>query len=111
MSNGQERPRGILALCPVPCALTFHLKPSTLDPKPSTRQLQQWFLKLSVNKEGVLYEDSSIQIGLKTQYQVCYSPLAHTHPLLAVRACKHSAGMRIFNSLVLMRCLLLVAGQ
>lgn len=100
------------ALCPVPLPSISNPQLSTLNPsKPSTRQLQQWFLKLSVNKEGVLYEDSSIQIGLKTQYQVCYSPLAHTHPLLAVRACKHSAGMRIFNSLVLMRCLLLVAGQ
>jgi len=34
----------------------------------TAEQLQQWFLRLAVNKEGVLYEDAFIQIGLKTQY-------------------------------------------
>lgn len=35
----------------------------------SKDQVLQWFTRLSANKEGVLFEDSVVQIGLKTQYQ------------------------------------------
>ena len=28
-----------------------------------------WFARLSANREGVLFEDSTVQIGVKTQYQ------------------------------------------
>jgi len=32
-------------------------------------QIVQWFTRLSANKEGVLFENTLVQIGLKTQYQ------------------------------------------
>jgi hypothetical protein len=35
----------------------------------SAEQINMWFARLSANREGVLFEDSTVQIGVKTQYQ------------------------------------------
>jgi AP-2 complex subunit alpha len=43
--------------------------PSVKNVMPTEQEIQKWFEKLLTTKNGILYEDSILQIGVKAEYQ------------------------------------------
>ena len=52
------------------------LSVSGQSPGATYEQMFNWLVRLAVNKEGILYEDSFVQIGIKSQYSKSNGKLA-----------------------------------